>query len=356
MNITFMIGNGFDIGLGLATSFKEFFPIYYAKSLKKDASIRQLSENISDNEDAWSYFEKQLGEYTVKFDSTTASNFHSQLADFTKEFIEYLRAQEKRLSYSDTQLISKTLITALTGFYKGDILPTASAACFEKIFLNASGDEHRYNFISFNYTSALEHCLETLKDKVVTIRKSKSGTETKTDKIGSIVNVHGTEGSFPIMGVNDKTQIANKQLAETLSFSDRLVKPQINQRIRMNYAEQAASVLSSSKIICIYGMSLGITDRDWWDRVITWLHADSNRQLVIFNYDPQYSTDSPLNWLDKEDGIIDQLSAHNKNQSISVAKLRNRIHIAVHKNIFSMPLTAESDKLYNEALAQFQTT
>jgi hypothetical protein len=76
---------------------------------------------------------------------------------------------------------------------------------------------------------------------------------------------------------------------------------------------------------------------------------------VIFNYDPEYSTDAPLNWLDKEDSIIDQLSAHNKNQSISVEKLRNRIHIAVHKNIFSMPLTAESDKLYNEALAQFQT-
>lgn len=354
MNITFMIGNGFDIGLGMATSFKEFFPIYCAKSLDKDDTIKQLAESITADEDAWSYFEKQLGKYTEKFDDDTVGNFCAQLNDFTSEFIKYLRGQEELLSFDDEQLILKTLKDALTSFYKNGNLPTNSAACIEKVFQNASGDEHRYNFISFNYSNALQRCLAVFKDNVVTIRKHGSGT--RSDKIGTVVNVHGTKDNFPIMGVNDVSQITNKQLASSTLLINRLVKPQINTRLRMNNAGRALDVLNSSRIICVYGMSLGETDRDWWDYVITWLHADSGRQLVIFNYDDKYSTSLPMNWLDKEDSILKQLASHNKNKSISVEKLSGRIHIAVHKNIFAMPLTDKVRLIYDEAIKQLQKT
>lgn len=348
MNITFMIGNGFDIGLGLKTSFKQFFPVYYAQSLRKDDTIKQLSKCISDDEDTWAYFEKQLGEYTANFDSETVQNYIAQFRDFTLEFIDYLRSQEKRLSFSNTQGIAKKLTDALTGFYKDDILPTISSTCISKIYQQHAHEEHQYNFISFNYTDALQRCLGTIKDEVVTTRKY--STSTRSDKIGSIVNVHGTKDSFPIMGVNDPTQISNQDLAIIPSFTDRLVKPQINSRIRMNNDGQAIDIINSSTIICIYGMSLGITDRDWWDRVITWLYSNSTRQLVIFIYDTQYSATSPMNWMDIEDKLIEQLSSYTKDTSISVDKLRNRIHIAIHKNIFTMPLTQESDQIYTSAL------
>ena len=101
-------------------------------------------------------------------------------------------------------------------------------------------------------------------------------------------------------------------------------------------------------------MSLGETDRDWWDRVITWLHNDFSRQLVIFNYDDKYSTSLPTNWLDKEDGIIEQLTSYNKNKDINVDNLRSRIHIAVHKNIFSMTLTKKSDEINEMAMEQLK--
>lgn len=352
MNITFMIGNGFDIGLGMATSFKQFFPVYCAKSLHKNDTIKQLAENILTDEDAWSYFEKQLGEYTEKFDKNTVKNFCAQLNDFTSEFITYLRGQEDCLSFDNKQLISKTLVDALTGFYKNGNLPIDSETCIETIFRKNAGDTHEYNFISFNYTNALQLCLETLKDNVVTTRKYSNAT--RIDKIGTVVNVHGTKDNFPIMGVNDISQIANKSLADTSSFSNRLVKPQINTRLRMNNAGRAISILNSSRLICIYGMSLGDTDRDWWDRVITWLAADLGRQLIIFDYDEKYSTSLPMNWLDKEDSILEQLALHNKSKGISIDNLRSRIHIAVHKNIFAMPLTKKNDQIYEEAIKQLQ--
>ena len=352
MNITFMIGNGFDIGLGMATSFKQFFPVYCAKSLNKDSSIKQLSEEILDDEDAWSYFEKQLGQYAEKFDDKSKGIFFSQLNDFTSEFITYLRGQEGRLSFDNKQLISKTLVHALTGFYKNGNLHTDSEDCIETIFRKTAGDVHVYNFISFNYTNTLQLCLETLEEGVVNTRKYSNAT--RIDKIGKVINVHGTKDSFPIMGVNDVSQIANEQLATTSSFANRLVKPQINTRLRMNNAGRAIDILNNSRIICIYGMSLGETDKDWWDRVVTWLHNDAARQLVIFNYDDKYSTSLPMNWLDKEDEILELLTLYNKNKGISVDKLRSRIHIAVHKNIFEMQLTEKSDQIYEEAMKQLQ--
>ena len=87
MNITFMIGNGFDLGLGMKSSFKDFFAEYHKNSANKDESIKQLSEHISADEDTWSYFEKQLGEYTVEFDCDTVKNLYAQIKDFTDELL-----------------------------------------------------------------------------------------------------------------------------------------------------------------------------------------------------------------------------------------------------------------------------
>ena len=35
MNITFLIGNGFDIGLGMLSRFTDYFPVYLANYLDK---------------------------------------------------------------------------------------------------------------------------------------------------------------------------------------------------------------------------------------------------------------------------------------------------------------------------------
>ena len=306
-----MIGNGFDIGLGMRTSFKDFFDIYCAKALKKDEDIRQLAMCIATDKNAWSYFERQLGKYTAQFDKDTLWLFYAQIRDFTEEFIKYLKQQEERLSFDDEKLIVQTLQNALTGFYKNGVLPVESAERIDGVFQSYKAEEHRYNFISFNYTDALQRCVEKLKDGMVTTRNY--STVQRIDRVGKIVNVHGMEDHNPIMGVNDVSQIENQKLAEIPSFVDRLVKPRLNARIQMNNEKRAAEILGSSKIICIYGMSLGETDRDWWNRVIAWLNGDSERQLVIFDFDPQYTASVPMNWLDKQDAIIVHgLASHNQ--------------------------------------------
>ena len=59
MNVTYLIGNGFDLGLGLKTRFSDFLPIYISEK-SKDEDILEFQEDIAKSIDDWSDFELQL--------------------------------------------------------------------------------------------------------------------------------------------------------------------------------------------------------------------------------------------------------------------------------------------------------
>lgn len=76
MNITFLLGNGFDINFGLKTSYKSFY-----NYLKKSKIRNKLIENIlSDLEcELWSDLELGLGNYLSNI------NAESEIEDFLNE-------------------------------------------------------------------------------------------------------------------------------------------------------------------------------------------------------------------------------------------------------------------------------
>ena len=354
MNITFMIGNGFDVGLGLPSKFKDFFPTYVKDSQHKATEIKQLSERIHANHKTWADFETQMGQYTREFGVSNKHIYPLQLRDFETAFIQHLKREEQKLSFDDMDGIREMMIAALTSFYSLDNLRYGSNNAITNAFQNHKSEEHKYHFISFNYTDLLEKCLSTLPKGIV-----KSRATTINDKVGSIVHVHGTSDEAPIMGVNDVSQIANKELAKDERFARYIVKPLLNAAHRTDHDARAASLISASQIICIYGMALGATDKLWWGRVLTWLNGSSDRKLVIFDYDPDFVTASQFDWIDKEDAIIDKLAPYASDSKIDVEKLRPRIHIAVHKNIFEMnlrkdettpPIAAKATEIASEAI------
>ena len=71
MNITFLIGNGFDVGMGMHSKFSDYFPIYIEDSKDKVKSLKDFADEIAEDEEKWSVFEKQLGVYTNKFSLET---------------------------------------------------------------------------------------------------------------------------------------------------------------------------------------------------------------------------------------------------------------------------------------------
>lgn len=340
MNITFLIGNGFDLGLGVRSKFKDFFPKYVKKSENKKDDIKKLSEQIGADYDTWSDFETQMGRYTAEFNKDNKHLYPAQFRDFETEFVSYLKEEEGKLSFDESEKIAQIMIGGLTNFYSRSNLRDGSYNAINKIMSKYSSCDHIYNFITFNYTFTLENCLKTIPDGIVKSR-NKNGS-VFTDRAGKTVHVHGTTDSAPIMGVNDSSQIANKELAKDERFIKYLVKPTLNALHRTNQDSDASSLISSSDIICIYGMALGATDKRWWEKVLSWLNSGSERQLVIFDYDPNFSESSQFDWIDKEDSILDKLSQHVQGLQIDVEKLRPKIHIAVHKNIFEMNLRKET--------------
>ena len=63
MNIVWMLGNGFDLNLGLKTSYKDFYE-YYLNVESNDAIVKQFKQDLSENLDTWADLEFVLGKYS----------------------------------------------------------------------------------------------------------------------------------------------------------------------------------------------------------------------------------------------------------------------------------------------------
>lgn len=348
MNVTFLIGNGFDIGMGLNSRFKDFFPIYQIKSNNKPDRIKMLSRAIEGDYETWADFETALGKYTLEFTSETKQDFIDQLRDFENDFMEYLESQEDMLSFDSTTQISATMTEALKRYYGNGNFAFESQLAIERIYSTRNSENHTYNFVNFNYTNVLEKCLDTIPQKVVNRRKHNDVE--KVDKIGKVIHVHGKSGSYPIIGVNDVGQIENKELAKDTRFTRFIVKPSLNQMLRLGNDTAATEIINQSTIICVYGMSMGATDKKWWAHILSWLDASGDRQLVVFDHDDTYTSSNQFGWLEKENSYMDKLSTYSNMSDIE--KLRSRIHIAVHKNIFEMDITKRHKVAFEEAFGK----
>lgn len=331
MNITFLIGNGFDVGMGMHSKFSDYFPIYIEDSKDKVKSLKDFADEIAEDEEKWSVFEKQLGVYTNKFSLETKYELIEQVQDFELGFIDYLKKEEEHLDIENIQNFSYNFSKALSDFYLNDNLPYGSAEAIKNVFSGNKSSAHNYNFINFNYSNVLDRCLLTVENGVV--KKRSVGGNEKKDIIKENVHVHGKYGVYPMMGVNDSSQISNKELAKDTEFISNFVKPLINERIRMGFHAKAKKLIDESTIICVYGMALGETDKIWWKNIVNWLVTNSTRHLVIFDYDEEYTMNSQFAWIKKENTYINKLG---NLSGVSVESVRSRIHLAVHKNIFSI--------------------
>lgn len=347
MNITFLIGNGFDLGVGVRSKFSDYFPIYCEEAKGKGILHRGLADKIEKDIEHWSYFERQLGIYTGEFWEDRTDVFWRQFEDFELGFIRYLKQEEATLSFDKKDEIAKQMRKGLLNFYSRENLRPGSSDKIRGIFSPRYREDHKYNFLSFNYTMILKDCLEAVPNGVLETRAGDARS-----LIGKVVYIHGTCDGYPIMGVNDASQIENPVWAKDERFLCRIVKSRSNERNRSNSDRDGAEIIKSSNIICVYGMSLGETDRNWWDRIINWLYADPTRQLVLFLRDRNYSTSSQIAFMDKEDEIVEKLSQFSTNESIAVEDLLPRIHIAVNKNIFQMNFLRDNDESEARVVAE----
>ena len=282
MNITFMLGNGFDINMGLKTSYPDFLRHYLAQPKKNDV-LERFRQSINAELPNWTDVEIAIGRCTRDFFGDTASeDFMACYDDLYDSLASYLSHQEASAEAVPEGTLRQGMVWALNHWREG--FRSGRMQAIEER-LRACPGEFIYNFITFNYTRTIDACIAASRSADLGSRMTMHGDF--PNQLGCAVHVHGYTNKDMILGVNDESQLGNPQLLmDRMAFErDRIVKQKTNRLFEEGTDELAHSVLGQSDLVYIYGMSLGKTDKLWWQRLGTLLATKPHVQVIIYAHD-----------------------------------------------------------------------
>jgi len=102
MHTTFLIGNGFDIKMGLKTKYKDFYNFYINNNKEKNSSSVitnlkiELKNYLNGDDDKWADFELALGKHTETINTYT--EFNTIISDIIENLSEHIRKEENNFT------------------------------------------------------------------------------------------------------------------------------------------------------------------------------------------------------------------------------------------------------------------
>lgn len=287
MTITFLIGNGFDLNLGLKTAYPEFINWYTDGFANDSDTIKSFKESIADNCVLWSSAEKAFGEYTEKYLNIGAEKFCECHEDFCEKLALYLEEEESNIDFDEKrEIIIKSFSNSIN---IEKIISHFSEVQRTQLFnaLSSLGNEYNYNFIDFNYTSTLDKCIDAVKSVDGILGKRRVNSTVFTHKISSLYHVHGYTYRDMVLGVNDETQLRAPELFKNVGeeYKSQIIKRETNIMNEENVDQKVADLISTSEMMYIYGMSLGETDAIWWQRIVAAMQKTEALHVMIHCFD-----------------------------------------------------------------------
>ena len=284
MNIVYLIGNGFDINLGLNTRYCDFYK-YYLESQQSDNSnphIKTLKKslktfldqipllNTKDECAKWSDLEFALGEYTKDFKSV--SEFQTIYYDLYDNLADYIEQESGKLVTFEN----------VSQLYNDLISPENHLPSLDKNIIRDYGSkwnntsQWNVNIITFNYTLTIEQLLG-YQNKQLSLGKNRYGHPII---LNSINHIHGTVNEHMLLGVNDILQIGNESFRDNQALQNILVKPQTNKMLKELIDVRCKKIIQEANLICLFGLSLGDTDSIWWKLIGEQLKK--NNTMVLY--------------------------------------------------------------------------
>ena len=333
MNVTFFIGNGFDRNLGLQTTYDDFVKVY--KDLDTDDPIiKRFRQEIHDHQDLWSYAERELGRVTSKFQIGEGQAFSECQIDFCEHLAEYLKAQEERIDFNAAEKEILKAFSRLNSISRS--FPEQEQSAINGVYTSHAHEDISFRFICFNYTRTLDKCVEIVKRHAGHLGGHTAKNGQRTHQLGNICHVHGTIEEYMVFGVNDESQIANESLFECEYgeiFKQMLIKIQANASYQENTDAKAESLLRESSVIYVYGMSIGETDKLWWQRICKWLSQNGERHLIVQKHAFSNKSVLPIKYFIAERQAKASITAYSDLEEDVKKSIEGRIHIT-GDNIF----------------------
>ena len=273
MKLAILLGNGFDVRIGLDTRYTDFYHYF----LTQDAVSRPLNEDgtqqpsehpelvtmmKNNSSQYWVDLELLFGSQLKLFNSIDA--IRREKAYLEQKINDFLRRQQERLTIEPDKyrMLKEQLDNTINGFLKLSNYPTE--------------DEYEVTFITFNYTDVI--------DRIVASAQLETYDGDRISYVAP-VHIHGSIDETVILGVDNVNQydcpinMSGKDELQTI-----MQKPTLNNIVRSGATGRIRSLIHSVDAVIIYGASIGDTDATWWKVSSEWLFQNQAHKLSIIGY------------------------------------------------------------------------
>lgn len=286
-----------------------------------------------DKIETWADLEFQLGVFTKQLKEKnqdvqeSANRFLDDFEILKVDLNEYLKYIQIQDDVEISEDFSNILFTTMDKFFEN-----LFSREYDEVndMLKANSSSHfQYNFISFNYTNSLEKIIQNCSD--LSKKNSFNGSSASQIVYKKIINVHGVIDKLLTLGLNDETQLTS-DLFDIDELND-LIKPKSLEYNREYMRRDAEIIIDNSDIIVIFGMSIGSTDKHWWEKIANVLINSKNKKLIIHSYDEKPSLLSSrmvrIRRTSKENDFLSQLNNLDLSDE-QIAQLRKQIYIVTN--------------------------
>lgn len=292
MNITWFIGNGLDIRLGMPTRYSDFanyrLPKEFTDASQSDKVLQQRRNKeikrisrlkvprgnqnlellflLKYQEEKWSDLELCLGDFTDEVSIEELDNFVQHL---NRTLVEYLKDVQSSINVGVTSDERDAIIRCLLNPMRG----------FPPVYRDYLGDAdyqspNSIEVVNFNYTS-------TFKSFNV-IGNYGEGV------IHSPVHVHQKLGDNGVLlGLDNVKQIRNRRMKKDENICQLIVKPLGNRFLGLGIDQEVENIIEETSVFCLFGVSLGETDRTWWHLIGDRFKRKDSVLIIFFKYDKE---------------------------------------------------------------------
>ena len=341
-NITFMIGNGFDLACALKSAYTDTYDGYIQveSNSKAIAKFKRIIKRDKEDRDYknWCDFEMALAEHARCFQCE--ADFIECVCDYTEYLAKHLEEERRKFisKYSGNPYLitrlSQEMRRSIENFYEG-LTPNSVTAIQSALKLNERPLLHIRRYISFNYTDAFDQILD-----MPSPFAHEPAFDSAKKRSSSVMHIHGKlsgNESGVILGVDNVSQISN--LSYKLSDDGKrcIVKPIMTDYMDDKRKNETMQIVKGSDVICIYGWSLGESDLTWKNVIAEWLRMDNKHQLVYYKH-AHASVDRHLHAFALkavENKAKNELAKKLFGDDESVNIVEQQIHIPVGYDIFN---------------------
>jgi hypothetical protein len=254
LKILYIIGNGFDLNLGMKTTYKDFYE-YYSSIQSTKNKVNDLKKSISSNYNNWSDLELALGQYTEEL--KTLVDFDEVFEDIGEHLSQYLKNEESK--FDSKRVNQEKFFDNLVK--PEDFLPAADYNVIKSYKNGFTGRQWHIDIVTFNYTTIIE--------KIIGGRSNiEIGSHPKNAAniiLRGVEHIHGYVDKNMVLGVNDISQLKNKDFHTNQDVLEAIVKEKCNRAHKHGIDSSFKSKIKKADLICIFGASIGDTDNMWWE-------------------------------------------------------------------------------------------